>query len=154
MRMLLLGKAGRSMPMLRLGPSQKTLFQGQMDVAKWEELLSSLTTFGGHIDPLDAVVVNSVLACKVDVMPVVKSTYGMFKGGLPNERFDFTGGVETAFFFRTGGKKGGTLAAGKALAQRTVDKRTFIWSLLLAAAWPPHSLWAQGWGLVPMAVQT
>jgi hypothetical protein len=109
------------------------------DVLIWGRMLNSLVTFGGRVDLLDVVVINAALAQKTDAFPVERAALGMFKGGLPVKRLDFSGGIEAMIYYRSksGTKKGGTLAARKELAQRMVEKCSFLWSLPIAAAWPP-----------------
>jgi hypothetical protein len=109
------------------------------DVLQWEGLLNSLTSFGGRVDPLDVVVVNYTLARKNDALPLSRATFSMLKGGLEVKTQGFTGGLGAMFYYRSksGSKKGGTLTAGKELAQRSVDKQSFLWSLPIAAACPP-----------------
>ena len=107
------------------------------DVLRWASLLSTLTTFGGVVDPLDLVVSNVVLAHPDDALEMEQLVFRTFRGGASPDHYDFAGGVRSKLWYRSGKKRKSTLGGGKDMIHRAHKGQSFAWVMPLAVAWPP-----------------
>ena len=89
------------------------------------------------MDPMDAVVANSVLAHQDDALEMEQLIYKSFKGGSVPDGSSFKGEAGAKFWFWTSKRKGLTLAGSKELMHRSLKGRSFAWFVPLVAAWPP-----------------
>ena len=111
-------------------------FVSKQNILQWALLLNTLTTFGGDVDPMDAVVVLRMPASMEDGLELDQAIFKHFKGRVSPDRFNFKGGVEASVWYRSV-KKGYTLTSGKEVVHRVVKVRSFIRLSSLAVVWPP-----------------
>ncbi|KAH8981643.1 hypothetical protein EDB86DRAFT_3107085 [Lactarius hatsudake] len=122
--------------LVRIVGSPPDTWVTQADVLKMAQLLPTLTTWGGKVDPLDVVVAQAVAAHPDDELAISTLIQRSFEGASIPQRYSFgNGGAE--IWFRKDSKRKGTLIGSTTMVHRSVSSRSFAWIVPLVAAWPP-----------------